>query len=51
MPESDALLVPPSAEVLTVQCAWCGLILRDHRTVARSHGICPACKSRVLEGR
>ena len=36
--------------MMTVVCAWCGIVLREHESVAKdliSHGICPDCEEKV----
>jgi len=32
-----------------VICAWCGVTLRTGAEVKNSHGICEACKKRIME--
>lgn len=51
MANRDALLDATTAAPITVQCAWCKVIIHDHRTADRSHGICSECKARVLRGK
>ncbi len=39
-----------STEILRLICAWCGVVLREAASGARtSHGICAACEQRMRE--